>query len=76
MTDYHTQSLRTFCNKNLLIRIYDYNTKKSTIIRYNGLVAKVGLARAKSTIRDAINCKTNKHTFKSRKGFRIDFYAI
>lgn len=76
MTDYYTQSLRSYCNKNFLIRIYDYSTKKSTIIRYNGLVAKVGLARAKLTIRDAINCKTSKCTFKSRKGFRIDFYAI
>lgn len=76
MTDYYTQSLRSFCNKNFLIRIYDYNAKKSTIIRYNGLVAKIGLARAKLAIRDAINCKTSKCTFKSRKGFRIDFYAI
>lgn len=76
MTDYYIQSLRSYCNKNFLIRYYDYNTKKSTIIRYNGLVAKLGLARAKMTIRDAINCKTNKCTFNSRKGFKIDFYAI
>lgn len=67
---------KSYCNKNFLIRVYDYNTKKSTIIRYNGLVAKVGLARAKLAIRDAMNCKTSKCTFKSRKGFRIDFYAI
>lgn len=76
MTDYHTQSLRSFCNKNFLIRVYDYNTKKSTIIRYNGLVAKIGLARAKMAIIDAMDYKWNKYTFWSRKGFRIDFYAI
>lgn len=69
-------NLKSYCNKNFLIRIYDYNTKRSTIIRYNGLVAKIGLARAKIAIRDAINCKTHKYTIKSRKGFRIDFYAI
>ena len=68
--------MRQIANKHFLIRVYNYNTKKSQIVRYNGLVKTIGLARAKMAILDAFNSRADKYTLKTRKGFKIDFYAI
>lgn len=67
---------KSYCNKNFLIRCYDYTEKKSTLLRWGGLVNKVGYSRAKLLATAAIKDKTGKYTYCSRKGFKIDFYAI
>lgn len=67
---------KSYCNKNFLIRCYDYTEKKSTLLRWAGLVNKVGYSRAKLIATAAKKDKTSKYTYRSRKGFKIDFYAI
>lgn len=68
--------MRQIANKHFLIRVYYYGSKKSQIVRYNGLVKTIGLARAKMAIREAYDSRADKYTLKTRKGFKIDFYAI
>lgn len=68
--------MRQIANKHFLIRIYYYDKKKSQIVRYNGLVKTIGLARAKMAIGDAYASCVDKYTLKTRKGLKIDFYAI
>ena len=70
-----TITARQIANKHFLIRIYYYN-EKSHIVRYNGLVKTIGLGHAKRLIYEAQSSKMYKYTYRSRKGFRIDFYAI
>lgn len=67
---------KSYCNKNFLIRCYDYSEKKSTLLRWAGLVNKVGYSRAKLLVAGAKKDRTTKHTYRSRKGFKIEFYAI
>lgn len=56
----------------LLVRIVEGG--KSTLLCYDKLVAKVGRSTAKRLIWAAFYSKTDKWSWKSRKGFRIDFY--
>lgn len=67
---------KSYCNKNFLIRCYDYTEKKSTLLRWRGLVNKVGFSRANLLATAAMNSQADKYTYRSRKGFKIDFYAI
>lgn len=43
--------MRQIANKHFLIRVYNYSTKSSQIVRYNGLVKAIGLARYNGTQR-------------------------